>query len=295
MKLRRDEKNARNAGLYLAQYVAAREDDWGYFMRDTRPNQGYGSSKAAVDAHDSAQWLHQHVAPNFRTFSMPGAFASPAAFAKALVTLQDTLVYRHALLTSHVAASPGMTPITVRGVLDEIEACLDAVVHAQSKLGVAPAPVPTTPFDKALSIANRFPSIVASLSRRRQPRAALTMSDEYDVQYLFEALLALEFDDIRTEETASSFAGGSIRLDTLLGDEGVAIEYKMTRPGLDNVPLRKQLSDDIMAHKENQKISQLLVFVYDPSKFVRNPRGFEKAFSKPVETLTTVRTIVQQG
>lgn len=295
--MRRDEKDARNAGLYLAKFISEHQEDWGHLMRDTHPNQGYGNTKAAIDAHDSAQWLYQYLVPKFGTWSMPGVFASPAAFSKALTDLEERLVHRQALLNEHIAASPAMTPITVRGVLDEIDSCVDAVAHAKAKLApaaVAAAPIATS-FDKALLIAARFPAMVASLGHRSQKREPLTIADEYDVQYLFEAVLALHFDDIRSEENGASFGGGSIRLDTLLAAEGVAVEYKMTRPGLGAVALRKQLNDDIMAHKENPKISQLLLFVYDPTKRIRNPRGFETDLSKPVERLGTIRTIIQQG
>lgn len=293
--VRRDEKNARNAGLYLAKFISENQEDWGHLMRDTHPNQGYGNTKAAIDAHDSAQWLYTFMAPEFGTCSMPGVFASPAAFWKALIDLEKRLAHRQAQLNGHIAASPAMTPITVMGVLEKIDNCIDAVAHAKTKLApVAAAPIATS-LDKALLIATRFPAVVASLGHRPQKREPLTIADEYDLQYLFEAVLALHFDDIRTEESGGSFGGGSIRLDTLLATDGVAIEYKMTRPGLGAIALRKQLNDDIMAHKENPKISQLLIFVYDPAKRIRNPRGFEADLSKPVERLGTITTIIQQG
>ena len=292
----RDDKRARSAGLYFAAYVSAHRGRWDRLTQDTHPCAGGGIIKAALDAHDSAQWLATSVGPDFAEWSIPGVFASPAAYATALDEVMASLAHRRALLAGHVAASPGMMPMDVKAVLDELDGCVAAVTHARDKLApAAAAPPQATALDKALLVADRFPAIVASLARRPQGREPLVLADEYDVQYLFEAVLALLFDDIRPEESGGSFGGGSVRIDTLLAADGVAVEYKMTRPRLNAVALRKQLADDVMAHKENPKIRQLLFFVYDPAKRIDNPRGFEADLSKPVGGLETVRTIIQQG
>jgi REase_DpnII-MboI len=57
------------------------------------------------------------------------------------------------------------------------------------------------------------------------------IDDEYDLQYVFGALLALASDDVRPEEWTPSYAGGSARVDFLLKDENVVLELKRTRDG----------------------------------------------------------------
>ena len=50
-------------------------------------------------------------------------------------------------------------------------------------------------------LARRFSFVVRELSRRRYAdRTPLTIDDEYDVQYLFQSLLRIYFDDVRSEE-----------------------------------------------------------------------------------------------
>jgi len=63
--------------------------------------------------------------------------------------------------------------------------------------------------EKIELIANRFHTIVRQLHHRHASRDTLTISDEYDVQDLFHALLRLFFGDIRDEEWTPSYAGRS--------------------------------------------------------------------------------------
>lgn len=98
------------------------------------------------------------------------------------------------------------------------------------------APLPDEP-DNTLAIlewvALRLPRVAAQLARRHGGRAPFELQDEYDVQDLFRALLQIAFDDVRSEEPTPSHAGSSTRIDFMLANEGVMIEIKMTRPGLD--------------------------------------------------------------
>jgi hypothetical protein len=70
--------------------------------------------------------------------------------------------------------------------------------------------------DIVVTIAERFHSVVRQLRERREGRAMLEVTDEYDVQDLFHALLMIHFDDVRKEEWVPSYAGGASRMDFLL-------------------------------------------------------------------------------
>jgi REase_DpnII-MboI len=144
-------------------------------------------------------------------------------------------------------------------------------------------------------IATRFPAVLAQLSSRRKGREALCMKDEYDVQYLFQAMLAVEFLDIRPEETGPSTGGGAMRADCLLKAQETIIEFKMTRNGYDAVQLRKELADDFVTYNAHPNCKRLFAFVYDPSRLIKNPRGVETDLSKPRQPISTVRTFIQQG
>lgn len=122
----------------------------------------------------------------------------------------------------------------------------------------------------------RFHVMARQLRRRYANRNSLTITDEYDVQDLLNSLLLLFFEDVRPEEWTPSYAGGCNRIDFLVKDEEIAIEVKMTRPGLKDKELGEQLLIDIAKYKTHPHCKKLYCFVYDPDGFIRNPRGIEK-------------------
>jgi hypothetical protein len=131
-----------------------------------------------------------------------------------------------------------------------------------------------------LNICDRFHLVAKQLTSRRENRATLAITDEYDVQDLFHALLRLHCDDIRQEEWTPSYGGGSSRMDFLLKEEQIVIELKMTRPGLDAKEVANQLTIDATRYREHQDCKTLICLVYDPRGFVKNPRGIERDLAK---------------
>lgn len=121
----------------------------------------------------------------------------------------------------------------------------------------------------------RFHSISKSLLSRYNNRATLTITDEYDVQDLLQALLKLFFDDIRREEWTPSYAGKSARVDFLLKKEKTVIEIKMARKGLTGKELGDQLICDIERYKAHEDCQKLICFVYDPDEYINNPVGIK--------------------
>jgi hypothetical protein len=119
------------------------------------------------------------------------------------------------------------------------------------------------------------------------------MNDEYDVQYLFEALLNVPFRDVRSEENGRSVAGGASRADSFLGPQRCIVEYKMTRTSMTNASLRKELADDFLIYGARAECDDLFVFVHDPGGIIANPDGFETDMSQPVHNLKRVRTVVR--
>jgi hypothetical protein len=144
-------------------------------------------------------------------------------------------------------------------------------------------------------VASRFPAVVAQFSTRRKGREPLTIADEYDVQYVFQSLLEVEFTDIRPEEAMPSTAGGSMRADCLLKAQRTIIEFKMTRTGYDARALRRELAEDFVGYGAHPDCGSLFVFVYDPGKHIANPSGVENDLSKPRPPIENVHTFIQQG
>lgn len=131
----------------------------------------------------------------------------------------------------------------------------------------------TKPIETLQKVFSRFHNLVKLLRNRRDGRATLDVSDEYDVQDLLRALLVLFFDDIRVEEWTPSYAGKSARMDFLLKQENIVVEVKMTRKGLGEKEVGDQLLVDIERYKEHPNCETLICFVYDPDGRIVNGSG----------------------
>ena len=124
-------------------------------------------------------------------------------------------------------------------------------------------------------LAERIHLVVRQLRERHDQRSTLDVSDEYDVQDLFHALLTIFFDDIRKEEWAPSYAGGASRMDFFLPELEAVVEIKKTRPSLSTKQLGEQLIIDIAKYKKHPACRTLFCIVYDPEGRISNPRGVE--------------------
>ena len=134
--------------------------------------------------------------------------------------------------------------------------------------------------EKIELITKRFKFIARQLRDRHSNRPPFTISDEYDVQDLFHALLRLFFEDIRDEEWTPSYAGGHSRIDFLLKAEQIVIEIKMTRQGLKAKEVSDQLIIDIGRYRVHPDCKVLIAFVYDPELHINNPKGVEHDLSR---------------
>jgi len=139
----------------------------------------------------------------------------------------------------------------------------------------------------------RFHSVARQLRQRYVERPTLDISDEYDVQDLFHAMLRIFFDDIRPEEWTPSYAGGSSRMDFLLKPEKIVVEVKKTRPQLGAREVGEQLATDILRYRSHPDCRTLICFVYDPEERIANPRGLEQDLNQSIGELQ-VRVFVAQ-
>jgi REase_DpnII-MboI len=143
-------------------------------------------------------------------------------------------------------------------------------------------------------IARRFHFIARQLSQRHNGREPFVVRDEYDIQDLFHALLHLYFDDIRPEEYTPSYGGRHSRTDFLIKPDQIFVEIKMTSSKLNGKAIRDQLMIDIHSYHTHPDCKILVAFVYDPDRYIANPRGVEADLSQPFNGLQ-VKVIVSQG
>jgi len=133
------------------------------------------------------------------------------------------------------------------------------------------------------NIFDRFHTIACVL-RDRKTNPYIIKTEE-DAQDLLEALLREHFDDVISEESVPTTAGGTTFIDFLIPRPQIGIEVKIGDVG--NVGLRKQINDDIGSYPNHKDCKSLLVLVYDPGSHVKNPRRFETDLSGDTGRLKT--------
>jgi hypothetical protein len=130
------------------------------------------------------------------------------------------------------------------------------------------------------TIIDKFHIVATQLKNRYNSKSTIIIEDEYDVQDLMNALLRINFEDVRKEEYTPSYAGGATRVDFLLKREKILIEVKKTRPTLKDKEVGNQLIIDIAHYSSHPDCKTLICFVYDPDSFIVNPRGLEDDLNK---------------
>jgi hypothetical protein len=292
-------ERGREAAAYFQQFIRSHRAEYAELMQGVNPNQGYGRGNNALMAHRIAMMFYHYIDERFVNCFIPENYGSPDHF-RVEIKLFDSMLdaAEQELRTAINNQATDSVVETMPMVLEQVVACRYAISETLAQLG-SPEPPPqrgqTNTFEILEMIAVRFPMMVERLKVRRAEQPPLAIANEYDVQYLFQSVLALYFDDIRPEESVPSIAGGAGRVDTLLPAEETIVEFKMTRDGSKDIHLRRELADDFVLYAKHPQGKQLFVFVYDPRKHIQNPAGFAKDLSEPRPPLHRVRTFVQQG
>jgi len=176
------------------------------------------------------------------------------------------------------AANAAMAEDTKKNILNFLDGLLVTI----------PVDHADTALDKVLFLCRRFPVFAHELAKRSRGRPPLEIQDEYDVQFLFLALLRLHFDDVRPEEWTPSYAGSSSRMDFLLKPEDTVIEVKKTRDTLRDKDVGEQLIIDIDRYAQHSNCKTLVCFVFDPERLLDNPRGLEQDLSGNREKISVI-------
>lgn len=128
-------------------------------------------------------------------------------------------------------------------------------------------------------IARGFPALADALRHRYADRIAVEVRDEYDVQDLLGGVLGMVFGDVRREDPSPIHGGGGSRIDFFLKRQQILVEVKMTRPGLRDRDVARQLIEDIELYRSHPDWAAFVGFVFDPGRHIRNPRGLETDLS----------------
>jgi hypothetical protein len=292
---------AQQAGNYFQTFTRSNIASWGELMRGVNPHEGYGNSVEASRAWHIAMALFDWADTHCVNVRVPENYASADDLREMLLSFAALLDEWRGELDEdwHATRARDFILETIPMVREAVVKARHGVTEALRQLEPALSS-PSGAADQNIvallqQVADRFDQVLARLKKRRSPRQALTMVDEYDVQYLFEALLALHLNDIRPQEPGPTVGGGSSRADTFLPKQRCVVEYKMTRASVknNNVKLRQELADDFVLYGEDTRCDVLFVFVHDPGRHVDNPIGFEAQLSVPRTGLPRVRVVVR--
>ncbi|MBT9383490.1 hypothetical protein KM176_06440 [Pseudooceanicola sp. CBS1P-1] len=295
--------NSRAAGIYMQTFTRERQGGFSETARESSPRKGW-NGEGVDEAHDVAMSLWHYTDEHFLNCRIPEDYGSPEAFASALQSFRGWLIRVRDQLQEIMDQAGDRIALTVPITFNHVKDTLFATDETLQQLAEAGKELPggvaavfgaaPTPMEKVQEIANRFPSVVARMRTRRSTRPPLEIADEYDVQYLFQALLGVPFLDVRPEEPTPSVAGGAGRADTLLKPERIVVEYKCTRHNLEAKELRKQIADDFLLYGAQAECDRLFVFVYDPVQKLENPEGFEDDLTRTIDGLDEVRIAVRR-
>ncbi len=214
--------------------------------------------------------------PEFKKWRRDTEVAIEKIFGKDTRHLEDFISVKYNPLMYAIGTTDNVFDETYRKGLDEAASVLNSLVDEVTEYW---NDEPATPVKDDISLiertCERFHLVVRQLCSRREDRETLKVEDEYDVQDLLHALLVLDFDDIRPEEWAPSYAGSRSRMDFLLKQEQIVVEAKKTRQGLMAKEVGEQLIVDIKRYQAHPDCQMLICFVYDPEGLIANPRGIE--------------------
>jgi REase_DpnII-MboI len=147
------------------------------------------------------------------------------------------------------------------------------LLNSHARLGIASETIEA--LDLLEGVTRNLPYSI-ELLKREHKSGSLSFSDEYDLQRLLHAVLHLSFADVRPEDFTPSRGGANSRIDFILPEVRIAVEAKMTRDGLAARRLGEELAVDILRYQAHPDAAALFAIIYDPSRRVSNPVGFER-------------------
>lgn len=149
-----------------------------------------------------------------------------------------------------------------------------------------------TATNKIELIFERFDKIIQQLDERSRGREPLKINDEYDLQYLLQAILRLYFDDVRDESYLKQHAGVSPRIDFLIENEEIGIETKRLGENRSPKEIAGEVAEDKELYRDDSDVDTLLFFLYDPTRLFNNPAEYEKDLSEDSRSLETRVTVM---
>lgn len=134
-------------------------------------------------------------------------------------------------------------------------------------------------FSDLVQVLFELPTSAAILEDRGKRKPTLKIKDEYDLQDLLHFAYKPFFPDVIVEEYTLKRAGRTKRLDLVFRALETVIETKMIRNKSHAKTIPDELDIDIRGYVAHPYCRRLICYVYDPQKFVKDPRSIEQDLS----------------
>lgn len=128
----------------------------------------------------------------------------------------------------------------------------------------------------------RLPRVARQLRARHGDRPAFRVADDYDLEDLLRALLALHFDEVWPEGRTPSYAPGvrtDLRVDRGEGEPPVVVACRRVATPVDEGRLAAQLREDVAHYQPRRAGGVLIALLYDPEGLLPNPESLETRWS----------------
>lgn len=116
----------------------------------------------------------------------------------------------------------------------------------------------------------------------------IKIKNEYDLQHLLYAVLKPIYLDIRSEVTEDSGVG-MVRSDLKIPQLQVVVETKCTREKMQLKKLTEEIEADIVHYSEKN----IIFFVYDKYKIIKERQSYEKYFNRTFDG-KNVKIVIHQ-
>lgn len=141
------------------------------------------------------------------------------------------------------------------------------LVDAQS--AIAPERlVRASALERVLQLLDQFGGSAAIVAKRYGQRPPFVISDEYDVQDLFHALVLPIAPDCEAEDPTPKRAGKSSRLDFVSRQLRMGFEMKFVHDTGHTEKLRREILLDEATYHEHPYVERVVAFLYDPNRHI---------------------------
>lgn len=192
---------------------------------------------------------------------------------------------------AHRGGPPSLVHVAMRQV-NNVAGALDYVRSKEPDAGSAAGSTDPVEADIDLiaGLARRFHEAVLSLAKHPYGGVPVKITDEWDCQYIFRAILAANSPQVRDEEWNPSVAGSAARCEFFLKPLATMIELKYARKASDAKKIKAELATDFVDYGGNALVKRMVGLVYDPGYVL--PATFATDLSGPRQGLERVEIVV---